>query len=217
MKQTFLKALVLLLCGVICTALLAGCGEEQTESASGQSSEVGTEDPVSSEPESEPVSEESEEPRVEKTAWDLKPFDWDAVIGLDQTETISYVTMDAINRYHSFNMHNFVKIWVDDPDALTWVQVSIPKDDYSEYVGEKNIVPAKERAAHIIELLEDRNRRYAYISYDEMSYTLIAPISYHEIEELNIFGGYFFRCVISPRNEESVWYNYEGEERIIYG
>lgn len=205
----FKKTLALLLCGVACLALLAGCVTTKAKPADElkpeSSAQTETSTPDTSEPVSDPAEEssgEASEPEV--FVWDVKPFDWDAVIALEQTEEIVQLNMDAVCPYHSFNLLNKVKVWVDEPDTLTWVYVWIPRDDYDDYRGVE-VTPAKERAAHLFALLDENDRRYAFVSYDDEEYEMCVPISYNEILELSEFGGYFFACTHCPRTEDGPW------------
>lgn len=206
------KWIALLLCGIICLAMLAGCvnaGAENIEkSEQEETSEAVSEESAASEaPEASSEPEESSE--EEQFAWDVKPFDWDAVL-----EDYTAVTDWSPPRYHRGEVEYFF-VW-DDSDVLAWTTVRIWTDGY--YKDEPDLRPAKERAEHIIAYLEENNRRYAYISNNDQSYEMIAPLSYNDIVKLNEFGGYVFsRAYGSPRNEDSWWHTYEGPLTIIYG
>ena len=95
-------------------------------------------------------------------------------------------------------------MWGDEPDTLTRVYVWIPRDDYHNFYNVE-VTPAKERAAHLFALLDENDRRYVYVSYDDEEYEMCVPISYNEILELSEFGGYLFKCTHCPRTEGGPW------------
>lgn len=215
-EKNITKRIALLLCAALCLAVLAGCvsagAEEIERSIPEETTEAVSAEPAESE--SSEASEEVEESSEEEArcAWDVKPFDWDAVVEYDPAYVRADLAIGAT--YHKFTYQVDNGIWHTQPDTLTWVSINIPSED-SYY--EEDTIPAKDRAEHLFEYLEANDRRYAYQTYEEINYKVIAPISFNEILKFSEFGGYIFAWTYSPRNEMSPWYSYDGPLPIIYG